>query len=47
MKELINLIDVVYTIDNFDQELPILVIFSAFAHLRKYEKNMHHFGEIS
>jgi len=45
VERLINLIDVAYTIDNFDQELSISVIFSAFAHLRKYEKKMHHFGE--
>jgi len=28
------------------KELSILVIFSAFAHLGKYEKRVHHFGEI-
>jgi len=45
VRRLTNLIDVAYTIGNFDQELPISVIFSAFAHLRKYEKKIHHFGE--
>jgi len=38
VERLTNLIDVVYTIGNFDQELPISVIFSTFAYLRKYEK---------
>jgi len=45
MERLTNLIDVAYTIDNFDKKLSISVIFSAFAHLGKYEKNIHHFGE--
>jgi len=45
MRRLTNLIDVAYTIGNFDQELPISVIFSAFTHLRKYEKKIHHFSE--
>jgi len=38
MERLTNLIDVAYIIGNFDQELSISVIFSTFAHLRKYEK---------
>jgi len=38
MRRLTNLIDVAYTINNFDQKLSISVIFSAFAHLRKYKK---------
>jgi len=38
MRRLTNLIDVAYTMGNFNQKLPISLIFSAFAHLRKYEK---------
>jgi len=37
---LINLTDVVYTIGNFDKKIFISVIFSTFAHLRKYEKKL-------
>jgi len=43
--ELMNLIDINYTIDNFDKELSILVIFYAFAHLGKSKKKVHHFGK--
>jgi len=43
---LMNLIYVAYTIGNFDQKMPILVIFSESAHLRKSKKKMHHFGKI-
>jgi len=46
VKGLMNLIYVAYTIDNFDKKMPILVIFSESAHLRKSQKNLHHFGKI-
>jgi len=38
MERLTNLINVAYLIGNFDQELPICVIFSVFTYLGKYEK---------
>ena len=41
-----NLIYVAYTIGNFDKKMPILVIFSESAHLRKFQKKLHHFGKI-
>jgi len=41
-----NLIYVAYTISNFDKKMPILVIFSESAHLRKSKKKLHHFGKI-
>jgi len=44
VERLTNLIDVAYTIGNFDQKLPT-VIFLTFVHLCKYEKKIHHFIE--
>jgi len=38
VNSLTNLIDFAYTIGNFEQKLSIFLIFSVFAHLRKYEK---------
>ena len=46
VERLMNLIYVAYTIGNFDKKMPILVIFSESAHLRKYQKKLHHFGKI-
>jgi len=43
---LMNLIDVVYIIGNFDQELSISVIFYKFAHLHKSLKKLHHFSKV-
>jgi len=47
MNRLMNLIDVAYTIDNFDSEMPIYVIFSTFAHLCNSQTKVHYFGKIS
>lgn len=42
-----DLIDVAYTIDNFELEMLISVIFSTFPHFCNTQTELHHFGKFS